>query len=402
VSRPRGPRGTPGSRVDAFAVCAPGLEAMLLDEVSRLGVGRPVARHGGVSCSATWPQVWAMNLQLRTATRVIVRVARFDADGFESMRAGVRRVQWQAWLPEDARVDITVSATASKLFHTGAVQERVAEAMPDPGEGAAATLMVRIVRDEVTLSLDTSGEPLYRRGWRYATSRAPLRETLAAGLLLASGWDRRSPLVDPFCGAGTIPIEAHLLARRIPPGRARSFAFQDLATFDATKWERVLLGADADVLDRKVELFGSDRDAGAVEASLENAARAGIAAGSIDFTVAPISERTFPQRRGWLVTNPPYGDRISGGDLRDLADRLSSVVRERAASWAVALIAPPDAPYARRLGLVPATSTSNGGIPVSISTSAPSPSAPSPATVQPMAAASPATAPLEAGTLDRR
>ena len=351
-------------RVSAFAVCTPGLEPILLAELTKLGVREPVARRGGVTCTATWPQVWSMNLQLRTATRVLVRVARFPADGFGPLQAGLRRVDWAQWLPTDAALDLAVSATGSRLYHLGAIEERVREVVPS-GDGPVQELYVRVVHDAVTISLNASGDPLYRRGWRLAPAKAPLRETLAAAAVLAAGWDLKSPLVDPFCGSGTIPIEAALLARRVPPGRHRSFAFETWPSFDAGRWARLLDAADADVLDRSIEIVGSDRDEGAVVAATANAERAGVD-DTVSFRRASISELTLPGRRGWIVTNPPYGVRIGGGDVRDLFDRLRAVLRERASGWHVGLVAGAGAPV-ERLGIVPtgeAVQTTNGGLPI--------------------------------------
>ncbi|MGD9702736.1 MAG: class I SAM-dependent RNA methyltransferase [Acidimicrobiia bacterium] len=356
-------------RISAYAVCTPGLEPFTLAELERLGVREPMVRRGGVSCSATWPQLWSMNLHVRTATRVLVRVAHFPADGFGPLQGGLRRIDWSRWLPSDAALDVSVSATGSRLYHLGAIEERVREVVP-AGDGPAQELYVRVVHDSVTVSLNASGEPLYRRGWRLDAAKAPLRETLAAALLLASGWDRSSPLVDPFCGSGTIPIEAALLARRMPPGRHRAFAFEAWPSFDRERWDRLLAAADADVLERSPVVLGFDRDTGAIAASRANAERAGVA-DAVTFEQASISELAVPPKRGWIVTNPPYGVRVDGGDVRDLYDRFGAVLRERAAGWRVGLVAAKSSP-AQRIRLAPATPpvsaervlTTNGGLPI--------------------------------------
>lgn len=358
-------------RISAFAVCTPGLEPFTLAELERLGVREPMVRRGGVSCSATWPQLWAMNLHVRTATRVLVRVAHFPADGFGQLQGGLRRVDWSRWLPPDASLDLSVSATGSRLYHLGAIEERVREVVP-AGDGPPQELYVRIVHDAVTLSLNSSGEPLYRRGWRLDAAKAPLRETLAAALVLASGWDRRSPLVDPFCGSGTIPIEAALLAKRIPAGRHRSFAFESWPSFELIRWERLLAAADADVLPRSPVILGFDRDAGAIAASRANGERAGVGA-AVTFGQASISELAVPSKPGWIATNPPYGVRVETGDIRDLYDRFGAVLRERAPGWRVALVAAKGSPV-QRIALAPATApvdaqrvlTTNGGLPIAL------------------------------------
>jgi putative N6-adenine-specific DNA methylase len=358
-------------RVSAFAVCTPGLEAVTRAELVRLGVREPAIRRGGVSCSATWPQVWAMNLHLRTATRVLVRVARFPAHGFASLQRGLRRVDWSRWLPSGASLAVSVSATGSRLHHLGAIEERVREVVPS-GDGSPQELYVRVVHDGVTVSLNSSGEPLYRRGWRLATAKAPMRETLAAALVLSSGWDGRSPLIDPFCGSGTLVIEAALISRRVPPGRQRSFAFEEWPEFERDRWERLLAAADADVLVRTPILLGSDRNAGAISAASENAARAGVA-DVATFRHAPVSDFLVPAGRGWVVTNPPYGLRLAHGDIRDLYDATRAVLRRRAPGWHVSLVAAKGSPV-ERIGLGPARPpapaerivTTNGGLPVAL------------------------------------
>jgi putative N6-adenine-specific DNA methylase len=195
-----------------------------------------------------------------------------------------------------------------------------------------------------------------------------MRETLAAALVLASGWDVRRPLVDPFCGAGTVLAEAAMLARRMSPGRHRPFQFMEWPSFDSVGWDRLLKGADADVIDRCPPIIGSDRDEGAVAAAMENAVAAGVGA-DVVVERRSASELLLPERAGWLVSNPPYGHRVGGPDVRDLYDRFGVVLRERAGGWHVALMASTDTPVARlHLPLVPELSTANGGIPVSIHT----------------------------------
>jgi putative N6-adenine-specific DNA methylase len=340
--------------------------------LEKLGVRPANPTYGGVNCGLTWPQLWSVHLRSRVATRVLVRLARFKADGFDTLQAGLDRVDWSAWLPD--RVvgyggGVRVAASAdktSKLFHTGAIEERVAEHI-GRGEGEQSVL-VRVSRDVVTISLDATGIALHRRGYRGAAGKAPMRETLAAALVLASGWDVRKPLVDPFCGSGTVLVEAAMIARRMSPGRHRAFQFMDWPSFDQGGWDRLLKGADADVIDRCPPILGSDRDDGAVAASQENAASAGVG-DQVVVERRSASELTLPSRAGWLVSNPPYGHRVGGPDVRDLYDRFGAVLRERAGGWHVALMASTDTPVARlHLPLVPELSTANGGIPVSVHT----------------------------------
>lgn len=354
------------ARVDAFVVATPGLEPLVQAELVKLGVRPANPTHGGVNCSLTWPQLWAVHLRSRVATRVLVRVARFKADGFDTLTTGLRRIDWSAWLP-DGGVEVSASTDGkSTLFHTGAIAERVAEQIGR--EVGDQQVMVRVQRDVATVSIDATGLALHKRGYRGAAGKAPMRETLAAALLMASGWDARSPLVDPFCGSGTVAIEAALMARRIAPGRHRSFQFMQWPSFDRAAWDRMLKGADADVIGRCPVLVGSDRDAGAISAALANADAAGVG-GNVVFERRSVSDLELPARRGWVVTNPPYGTRVGGPDVRDLYDRTGAVLRERAAGWQVAVLASRETPVSRlHLPLVPTLETTNGGIPVAVHT----------------------------------
>jgi putative N6-adenine-specific DNA methylase len=225
-----------------------------------------------------------------------------------------------------------------------------------------------VVRDEFTVSADTSGELLHMRGYRQAVGKAPLRETLAASLLLASGWSGETggPLLDPFCGSGTISIEGALLARRMAPGLQRRFAFMDWPDFNAKSWETLSIAARTGALaSSPIPLFGSDRDAGAIESARANAKRAGVDA-DIDFSVRAVSAIAPPRGPGLVATNPPYGVRVSrGAEIRNLFARLGQVLRERCPGWLVAMYSP-EPRLTHQTGLVfrELLRTSNGGIQV--------------------------------------
>jgi len=245
---------------------------------------------------------------------------------------------------------------------------RLEKASEEAEAAGPQRVVVRLVSDQCTISLDSSGALLHQRGYRLATGKAPLRETLAAGMLLASGWDRQAPLLDPFCGAGTIAIEAALLALNVAPGRARHFAFMDWPDADGRLWERLVgEAAAAELAPGKVLAWASDRDAGAVEAARANAARAGVSA-AIDLSQRAISDLAAPPGPGWVVTNPPYGLRLAESrDLRNLYARFGQVLRQRCPGWRLALLSSdPRLEHAtrlefdvsRRLALV------NGGVPV--------------------------------------
>ncbi len=247
---------------------------------------------------------------------------------------------------------LRVTCHKSRLFHSAAVTERVMESIGSrlgripptkkfggEEEGNPPQLIfVRLVENRCTLSLDSSGALLSRRGYRLATAKAPLRETLAAGILMASGWDLKSPLIDPFCGAGTIPIEAALMARKIAPGLHRHFAFMDWPNFDAETWERLKALSREGEAKSLPPIMGSDRDAGAIRAAGENAERAGVA-DSIVFSRRALSDLEPPPGPGWVVTNPPHGVRLkSQRDLRTLYIRLGRVLRAKCPRWNAAIL----------------------------------------------------------------
>ena len=224
--------------------------------------------------------------------------------------------------------------------------------------------MVRLFRDRCTISADASGALLHRRGYRLATAKAPLRETLAAAMLAAIGWDGSVPLIDPLCGSGTIPIEAALRARRIPPGLGRTFACMAWPGFDAAAWASVVGAAREAMLPRApAPILGSDRDAGAVEAAGANAARAGVE-DDIVWSRAAISAMRPPPGPGWIVTNPPYGVRVGERRrLRDLFAQLGNVARRCCPGWSLAFLSShAELEHQTRLDPAPLFITDNGGI----------------------------------------
>ncbi len=358
-----------------YAITPPGVEHLTAAELGALGVTPGATEPGGVVFQASLRQLVRTNLELRTANRIVVRVAEFPARAFYELERKSKRLPWQEFLAPGAPVRFRVTSRKSKLYHQDAVAERLVtaargEGRAEPGDdeeedGATAQLfLVRIVRDVVTISADSSGELLHRRGYRQATGKAPLRETLAAAMLLGAGYDGSRPLLDPFCGSGTIPIEAALLARRIAPGLRRSFALEQWPGFDRALGAAIRDEAASRILPAApAPIQGSDRDQGAVKAAHGNAERAGVA-GDVALRAAPLSEMAPPPGPGLLITNPPYGLRIGeGADLRDLYARLGSLFAERCPGWTLAMLSA-DPALSGQLG-VPTTSrweSNNGGI----------------------------------------
>jgi putative N6-adenine-specific DNA methylase len=370
-----------------FAVTAPGVEPLAAEELRRLGIAG-VAEAGGVAWTGSVHDLYAANLHLRTVSRVVLRVGDFSARSFIELERHARKLPWDRLLTPGRAVRWRVTCRKSRLYHERAVEQRFQEAVEraigavatvsgedEEEEGAGEQLfVVRFLRDRCTVSVDSSGELLHRRGYRQATAKAPLRETLAAALLLASGWDGDAPLLDPLCGSGTIPIEGALLARRIPPGLAsatrepRRFAFQEWPDHDEKLWSAVVERGRDGILERApVPIHASDRDAGAIEAAHANAARAGVEA-DLELSVRALSAADPPPGAGWLVTNPPYGVRVGeAGRVRDLYAALGRLARERLAGWTVALLSADRALEAQvGIPLAEKLATRNGGIPVRV------------------------------------
>ena len=354
------------ARLQVYVVTAPGLEHVTANELTRLDMKVIDLGVGGLTCSITWPQLALAHLHLRTATRVLVRLGRFEASGFGDLKEGLADIPLHNWLPRHSALDLHVSTSGSRLHHTEAIAERVREVVRrayDPElayEGGVHTMHVRIARNVATVSLDATGDPLYQRGWRTESGPAPIRETLAAALLQWSGAAARATsLVDPCCGAGTIAIEAAQLARRIPAGGLRTFAFENWLPVEQDQTAKLRRAAAADVrpaLKRRVR--ASDISPDMVAMATANAERAGVG-GDIEFGVA--DARTVAPGND-VVTNPPYGERLTGrgqrgGSWRELYTSLGHAER-------LAVIAPAASLAGFHREFDDTLATSNGGLAV--------------------------------------
>jgi putative N6-adenine-specific DNA methylase len=382
---------------DCYAVVAPGLERLAAAELRAMGLvprergtggsAAADAETGGVAFTASDEELFEANLRLRTASRVIVRVAEFRATAFHELERLARGVPWDAFLSPGGAVRLRVTCRKSRLYHSDGVAQRVAgaitrrvagvtisggkdeaddDAAAETPDQPAQLFLVRFAHDVCTISADSSGDLLHRRGYRLATAKAPLRETLAAAMLLAMDYDGSIPLVDPLCGAGTIAIEAALIARRIAPGIARAFACERWPGAPTRKYAEHRAIAREEVLPRaEASIVASDRDAGAVAATLANAERAVVAA-DIEIRRTALSGVTPPAGPGLLLTNPPYGARVSAAeDVRNLYAQLGNVARAKCAGWTVGLLSADRAMEAQlKLPLSEALRFRNGGIPV--------------------------------------
>ncbi len=376
--------------LDLFAVFQPGLEDLGEAELAALGLGALQRLPGGVAFTGTIAAVARANLHLSLATRLLVRVGSFRAPGFPELHAHAARLPWERFIAGGAAPRIIVSVTAhkSRLYHTGGIAERVAkglgerlgaapellpaeddEAITEPGASEATTptrIYVRLERDHCTVSIDSSGEPLHRRGYRLALARAPLRPSLAAAMLRGAGWVPGEPLLDPFCGSGTIVIEAARWACGRAPGGERGFAFTGWPGFDGAA---ALARARADLPPETLSpgpIAGSDRDPGAIAAARANAQRAGVAA-ALSLEQRPLSACEPPPGPGLVLSNPPYGVRVGKrGPLRDLYAQLGHVLRDRLPGWRVALLCGDDLWRCCGLPLAPTRGLRNGGLAVQL------------------------------------
>ena len=358
-----------------FAACAPGLEPVLLGEVQALGLrGRALA--GGVEIDGDLQEAMRLNLWLRTASRVLLRLGEpFRSTAFAELVRKASALPWERFLRKGGSAAFRVTCRKSRLYHSGAVEERLhaaAEARAgfpvrrveaaEEGPADAQLFVARFERDVCTVSVDTSGALLHQRGWRGPQAKAPLRETLAAALLMAAGFSGDEPACDPLCGAGTIAIEAALIAMRRAPGSQRGFAFQSWREHSARQWEHLVVAARKQERPLSVRIEAADQDAGAVAAARENARRAGV---GIDVVQRRLADLPADAGRGLLACNPPYGVRL-GADAPAVLRELAQAA-ERRPAWQVALIAPRElASSVPALRLEPLLRTQNGGIPVEL------------------------------------
>jgi putative N6-adenine-specific DNA methylase len=363
-----------------FVVTAPGLESFAAEELRTLDLLPAIVietehkddfsnktteyvTKGGVAFKGDLNALTLANLHLRTASRILARLGNFFyATSFPELQKRVSRLPWERFIAPGQPISMRVTCHKSKLYHSEAVARTIATALEERlGQVSPLVkadsqvdghppqlIIVRLSEDRCTVSVDSSGELLHKRGYRQAVAKAPLRETLAAALLMASGWDRISALLDPFCGSGTIPIEAALMAYNIPPGLNRRFAFMDWPGYDEALFtaQRSVTGrpdyssSTRNIADRVPvpTILASDRDAGAVKMAHENAERAGVE-NLIEFKCQAVSSITPPAGPGWVVTNPPYGLRISEGkDLRNLYAQFGNVLRMHSPGWQVAVL----------------------------------------------------------------
>ncbi len=364
---------------EIFLACTPGLETILCEEVRLKGFKQPKAVPGGVVTKGGWPEVWRANLWIRGTGRVLARIDTFRVPQLAQLESLARQVHWGDILRPDMTFKVDVTCSKSRIYHSGAAAERIEAAIRETlgahhADDADVHIMARIDHDICTISVDTSGELLHKRGYKEAVNLAPMRETMASLFLRQCGYNGTEPVVDPMCGSGTFVIEAAEIAARLNPGRSRHFAFEKFANFDPEAWAQ--MRAVKSAREPVARFYGSDRDAGAIKMSQENAARAGVSAYT-DFKQSPISELQPPDGpTGLVIVNPPYGTRI--GDKKTLIPlyrALGQTLKNRFHGWRAAIITS-EAWLAEETGLpfLPTTApVQHGGLRITLFQTAPLP-----------------------------
>ena len=326
-----------------FASCPRGLEKLLLAEIDSLGGKSASIVPGGVAFSGGWQACYAANLWSRIASRVLWRVGEFSYRNENEVYAAAKAVDWPALFRVERTLRVNVTAQKSPLksleFATLRIKDAVCDRFRDAlgkrpdVERSAPDVRVHafLEREKGTLYLDTSGEPLFKRGWRKDAGEAPLRENLAAGIVMLSGWRPDEPLLDPMCGGGTLLAEAAAMARGRAPGAQRNFGFEKLASFDSGLWEKIK--REKGEKQHSPTLFGSDNDPKALAMARRNLAEAGVERW-VKLEQSDVLERAAPAPAGVMLANPPYGERLGSEDeLARFYPKLGDALKKNYAGW---------------------------------------------------------------------
>jgi putative N6-adenine-specific DNA methylase len=329
-----------------FAPCPRGLEALLAKELADLGAVEVRAAAGGVGFLGSWETCYRANLWSRLASRVLWRVAEFEYAAEDDIYAAARAVNWFDLFDVNRTLRVYVTAQKSPVKSLEFVTLRVKDAVCDrfrddvgrrpDVDRAAPEVRVHVFLEEKrgVLYLDTSGEGLFKRGWRMQTVEAPLRENLAAGIVMLTGWSFEQPLLDPMCGGATLLVEAAAMARGRAPGMKRAFGFENLDSFNSVLWNELREEAAQPAKHApKISLFGSDSDAKVLSAARRNLAAAGVERW-VTLEASDVVSRKAPADSGVMIANPPYGERI--GEAEELArfyPKLGDALKKNFAGW---------------------------------------------------------------------
>lgn len=343
-----------GRQAEVFAIFAPcpqGLEEVLSAELQALGFDDVHAGRAGCSFSADWSGVQRANLYSRLATRILVQVAHAEISHEDDILDLARDTPWERWFGAEHTLRVDTSAIKSPVQSLQYCNLRAKDGICDrlrEIEGARpsidtvrpdARVHLFLTGHTATLYLDTSGESLFKRGWRLDKGEAPLRENLAAGMLALAGWDPAAALLDPFCGSGTILIEAAWIALGVPPGISRPFGFERLRDHDQYRWHDLKDDARSRILPKlDAPLLGYDLDPQAIEFARNNAERAWLSPDTIRFELGDARTLDAPAQQGWIVTNPPYGERMPTDQTEDLWREWATCLKHHFAGWQLHVI----------------------------------------------------------------
>ena len=358
-----------------FAIVSPGLESVCVRELAALGVDGLTMMSGGVGFTGRLGDLYRASLHLRSASRLVVRFATFRCRDFPELYRQAGRLPWGRFVCRETPVAFRVSCRNSRLMHTGRIAETLQAALAralgrEEVVSSTATgqlVLVRIVDDVVELSIDSSGALLHRRGYRTNVAAAPLRETLAAGLLELLGWTGSEPLADPLCGTGTFLLEGAMLASARAPGLLREFAFMTWPGYRPGLWNKLVDEARGAEHPCPVAISGGDADAGALAAARANADRAGVAA-LVALEQLPLAAQPVHPGHGLVVCNPPYGKRLTTEQpLPEYFAGLGRELRRAFPQWRKALLCPePHLAKATGLPLQEVAVLDNGGLRVGL------------------------------------
>lgn len=340
------PADRPDPIMNCFAAVPRGAEEIAAAELENVGIIGAEPAKGGVAFKTNRAGLYRANLWLRTASRVLVQLAVFPCNSPEELYTGVHAVDWPSLITPAMTMAVDCSLRDSALTHSGFVALKTKDAIVDRIRQACGSrpnvdtstpdvrVNVHLFKNVCTLSLDSSGDALDRRGYRLERNEAPLRETLAAALIALTGWNGDVPLADPMCGSGTIPVEAAMVAARMPPGLQRTFGFQKWLDYDAALWRKLVREAEHGTRRLPVGLItGYDQDSRALVLAARNAAKAGFE-GQLHFFHAELEAFRPEGDRGVVIINPPYGKRLGEEDeLKELYCRIGDILKQRCRGW---------------------------------------------------------------------
>lgn len=307
-------------KYNIIVTSASGIEAITKNELRTLDIDNTAAINGKIAFEGTMEDIASCNMYLRTADKVLLQLDSFSATSFDELFDNTKSIPWEDFLHTDGQYLVNGKSSKSALFALSACQSIIKKAIIErlkerkkvsffPENGVEYYIDFNLFEDVATISLNTSGQGLHKRGYRDISGTAPLRETLASAIILLSGWQGDTPLIDPFCGSGTIPIEAAMIARNIAPGINRSFVIENYSFFDKKIMDNVRQEAISKIMERDLRISGFDIDKRAITLSLYHSEKAGVGQ-NIHFQAQDVSKLSSRFSLGTLITNPPYGERL--------------------------------------------------------------------------------------------